>query len=136
MRCPVCGQADLVHDTRDLPYTYKGRTTSIAQVEADWCDACGESISGPGESGRVMQAMAELRRQVNESSGNQLLIRAVRKDLLRLSQREAGEIFGGGPNAFSRYERGDTEPPIALVKLFGIVQKHPELAEEVKQRVG
>lgn len=23
MKCPVCGAAELIHDTRDLPYTYK-----------------------------------------------------------------------------------------------------------------
>lgn len=133
MQCPVCGQAALVHATRDLPYSYKGQAITIAQVEADWCDACGESIFGPEESERVMQAMAEHRRQVNHASGHQTLIREVRKELLHLSQREAGELFGGGPNAFSRYERGETEPPVALVKLFGIIKTHPELAEEVRR---
>lgn len=29
MKCPVCGAAELIHDTRDLPYTYKGETTVI-----------------------------------------------------------------------------------------------------------
>lgn len=23
MKCPSCGAAELIHDTRDLPYTYK-----------------------------------------------------------------------------------------------------------------
>ncbi len=27
-------------------------------------------------------------------------------------------IFGGGVNAFSRYENGKTKPPLALVKLL------------------
>jgi HTH-type transcriptional regulator/antitoxin MqsA len=133
MLCPVCGQADLVLAIRDLPYTYKGQVITITQVEADWCDACGESITGPAESERVMQVMAKHRRQVNQAAGHQTLIREVRKGLLHLSQREAGELFGGGPNAFSRYERGETEPPVALVKLFGILRTHPELAEEVRQ---
>lgn len=132
MQCPVCGQAELVHAIRDLPYAYKGRVTTIAQVEADWCGACGESITGPTESERVIQVMAEHRRQVNQAAGHQTLIREVRKELLHLSQREAGELFGGGPNAFSRYERGETEPPVALVKLFRIIKTHPELTEEVR----
>ena len=46
---------------------------------------------------------------------NQELIRNVRKQL-HLSQREAAEPFGGGPNAFSRYERGSTEAPQPLVQ--------------------
>ena len=32
MKCPVCSAAGLVHDTRDLPYTYKGETTLIPAV--------------------------------------------------------------------------------------------------------
>ncbi len=32
MKCPVCGAAELIHDTRDLPSTYKGETTTIPAV--------------------------------------------------------------------------------------------------------
>ena len=45
MKCPVCGAAELIHDTRDLPYTYKGETTIIPAVTADFCPACDESIT-------------------------------------------------------------------------------------------
>ncbi|WP_312291388.1 type II TA system antitoxin MqsA family protein [Stutzerimonas nitrititolerans] len=131
MKCPVCGGAELVHDTRSLPFTYKGQTTEIADVTADWCDACDESLTGPAESERVMRAMNEFRQQVNAQDGNQELIRSVRKQL-RLSQREAAELFGGGPNAFSRYERGSTEAPQPLVQLFKILGRHPELIDELR----
>jgi HTH-type transcriptional regulator/antitoxin MqsA len=45
MKCPVCGAAELIHDTRDLPYTYKGEATTIPAVTADFCPACDESIT-------------------------------------------------------------------------------------------
>ena len=44
MRCPCCGAADLIHDTRDLPYVYKGQRTSIPAVTAEFCPACNEVI--------------------------------------------------------------------------------------------
>lgn len=44
MKCPVCGAAKLIHDTRDLPYTYKGETTLIAAVTGDFCPSCSEAI--------------------------------------------------------------------------------------------
>jgi HTH-type transcriptional regulator/antitoxin MqsA len=44
MKCPLCAVADLVRDTRDLPYTYKGETTLIPEVTGDFCPACGEVI--------------------------------------------------------------------------------------------
>lgn len=65
MKCPKCGAAKLVHDTRDLPYTYKGETTTIPAVEADWCPACGESVLSLAESARASQAMLEFNKRVN-----------------------------------------------------------------------
>jgi len=55
----------LIHDTRDLPYTYKGETTSITAVTGDFCLACAESILDAAESDRVMQEMREFAKQVN-----------------------------------------------------------------------
>lgn len=40
--------------------------------------------------------------------------------------------FGSGVNAFSRYENGKTEPPLALVKLLKLLDRHPELLNEVR----
>jgi HTH-type transcriptional regulator / antitoxin MqsA len=51
---------------------------------------------------------------------------------LELDQREAAEIFGGGVNAFSRYENGKTRPPLALIKLLKVLDRHPELLQEVR----
>ena len=45
--------------------------------------------------------------------------------------REAAEIFGGRANAFSRYENGKTRPPVALVKLLRLLDRHPDLLAEV-----
>ncbi|MFC5694636.1 type II toxin-antitoxin system MqsA family antitoxin [Pseudomonas sp. GCM10022186] len=60
---PGMRPADLVHDVRDVPYAYKGEITPIPQVEADWCNVCGESLTGPSESKRVMLAMNLARQQ-------------------------------------------------------------------------
>jgi HTH-type transcriptional regulator/antitoxin MqsA len=56
----------------------------------------------------------------------------VRKKLA-LDQRQAAEIFGGGVNAFSRYENGKTKPPLALVKLLKVLDSHPELLDEISE---
>jgi HTH-type transcriptional regulator / antitoxin MqsA len=69
-------------------------------------------------------------KQVNAASVDPSFISAVRKKL-ELDQREAANIFGGGANAFSRYETGKTKPPLALVKLLKILDAHPELLVEV-----
>mgnify|MGYP001573045921 FL=1 len=131
MKCPVCGAAQLIHDTRDLPYTYKGESTVIPSVTADFCPACGESITDLAETERVMREMQAFNKQVNAAIVDPAFIASVRKKL-DLGQREAGEIFGGGVNAFSRYENGKTRPPLALVKLLKVLDRHPDLLNEVR----
>ncbi|MES2771560.1 MAG: type II toxin-antitoxin system MqsA family antitoxin [Pseudomonadota bacterium] len=131
MKCPVCGAAKLIHDTRDLPYTYKGESTVIPAVTADFCPACDESITDMPETARVMREMQTFNKQVNAAIVDPAFIVNVRKKL-DLGQREAGEIFGGGVNAFSRYENGKTKPPLALVKLFKLLDRHPDLLNEIK----
>lgn len=131
MKCPVCIEAELIHDTRDLPYTYKGETTVIAAVTGDFCPSCAESILDAAESNRVMREMRAFSKQVNAAIVDPSFIANVRKKL-DLDQREAAEIFGGGINAFSRYENGKTKPPLALVKLFKLLDRHPDLLNEVR----
>ncbi len=130
-KCPVCGAAELNHDTRDLPYTYKGETTIVPAVTADFCPACDESITDLAETERVMREMQAFNKQVNAAIVDPGFIVKVRKKL-DLGQREAAEIFGGGINAFSRYENGKTKPPLALVKLFKLLERHPDLLNEVR----
>ncbi len=131
MKCPVCGAAELIHGTRDLPYTYKGETTVIAAVTGDFCPACSESILDASESNRVMRDMSAFSRQVNAAIVDPAFIVTVRKKL-NLDQRQAAEIFGGGINAFSRYENGKTKPPLALIKLLKLLDRHPDLIDEIR----
>ena len=131
IKCPVCGAAELIRDTRDLPYTYKGESTTIPAVTADFCPACDESITDLGETERVMRAMQAFNKEVNAGIVDPAFIIQVRKKL-DLGQREAAEIFGGGVNAFSRYENGKTKPPLALVKLLKLLDRHPDLLHEIK----
>ncbi len=131
MKCPVCGAAELIHDTRDVTYTYKGETTIIPAVTGDFCPACAESLLDANETDRVMREMRSFSKQVNASIVDPGFIVRVRKELA-LDQREAAEIFGGGVNAFSRYETGKTKPPLSLVKLFKVLDRHPDLLNEIR----
>jgi HTH-type transcriptional regulator/antitoxin MqsA len=130
MKCPCCGAADLIHDTRDLPYTYKGETTNIPSVVGDFCPACSEVVLNREHGNRYSELLGQFQRQVNAAYVDPGYIATIRKRL-DLDQRQAAEIFGGGINAFSRYENGKTKPPLALVKLFKLLDSHPDLLSEV-----
>ena len=131
MKCPACGAAELVADTRDVPYTYKGESTIIEAVPGDFCPACGEVVMDMATGIRHSAAMLAFNKQVNGSIVDPAFIATVRKKLA-LDQREAADIFGGGVNAFSRYETGKTKPPLALVKLLKVLDRHPDLLNEIR----
>ena len=56
-----------------------------------------------------------------------------RRKKLGLNQKQAGELFGGGGNGFSRYERGKINPPQSLVVLLQLLDHKPELLDDVVQ---
>lgn len=67
MECPSCGAAELVRDTRDMPYTYKSESTLIPAVTGNFCFACGGVVLDGAESFRVNAAMLDFNKQVNAS---------------------------------------------------------------------
>lgn len=131
MNCPNCGATNLRRSTRGLPYSYKGESIVIPKVQGCFCKACGEAVLAGPESARVSAAMLAFNKKVNAGLVDPAFIINVRRKLA-LDQRQAAEIFGGGVNAFSRYENGNIKPPVALVKLLKLLDRHPELLKEVQ----
>ena len=59
MKCLTCGGAELVRDTRDVKYTYKGESTVLPSVAGEFCPACGESVHDKEESTRINGLMLD-----------------------------------------------------------------------------
>jgi len=131
MKCPVCGATELIHDTRNVSCTYKGETTTIPAVTGEFCPACNEVVLNREHGDRYSELLGVFQRQVNAAFVDPNYVAKVRKKL-NLDQRQAAELFGGGVNAFSRYENGKTKPPLALVKLLKLLDRHPNLLDELK----
>ncbi len=131
MKCPSCGASKMVRATRDVAYVYKGESTRIPAVTGDFCSACGEILLDQEQGDRYSEWIGQFQRQVNAAYVDPSYIAKVRRKL-DLDQREAAELFGGGVNAFSRYENGKTKPPLALVKLLKLLDRHPELLGEIR----
>ena len=55
-------------------------------------------------------------------------IRNIREEL-GLSQAEAGEVIGGGPRAFTKYEAGKVNPSAAISKLLLVLEDNPGALE-------
>lgn len=128
-----CLQCDdgtfLVHEKRDLSFTYRDRTGTVPAVSGWHCPVCGECEFDDGEGKRYSAVMDAFAASVDSELAASL--RAIRKKL-GLKQADAGHLFGGGVNAFSEYERGKTRPPRATVLLLRLLDKHPELLAEIR----
>lgn len=126
--CLNCEQADMVRRKKDAVITYRGHQATVRAVDGWHCPSCGEIEFAGKEGERYAQVLEKLRLKVDAQEAAELA--RIRKKL-GLSQRRAAEIAGGGINAFSRYENGKAKPVAAVVNLFRLLDKHPELMDEI-----
>ena len=127
--CLSCGQKEMVYAVRDVPYSYKDHETVISKVKGWHCSHCGEVEFDPGEGVRFAETMKQIANEIDLLEAAE--ISRIRKKL-KLTQQEAARLTGGGPNAFSRYERGKAKPMPAVINLFKLLDKHPLLLDELK----
>lgn len=107
---------------------HAGTTATVEGLSGWRCDACGE-VEFDAESARRYASAGDalvLRERERQSQE----IRRIRRKL-GLSQVAAARLTGGGHNAFSRYERGEAAPLPAVVNLFRLLDKHPELLKDL-----
>ncbi len=129
-----CLQCDdgtaLVHERRDIEIEYRNHQDTVRDVSGWHCPVCGEIEFDAGEGVRYNAALKALAESVATEEAT--LLRTVR-GRLGLTQKAAEALTGGGHNAFSRYERGEARPMPAVVNLFRLLDKHPELLRELRQ---
>ena len=110
-----------------------GMRTQVKGLSGWRCGRCGEAEFDPQSAARYAQAGDEL--VLRARKRQQQEIRRIRHKL-GLSQRDASRLTGGGHNAFSRYERGEASPLPAVINLFRLLDKHPQLLGELRKNTG
>ena len=128
--CLNCGQGNLRHAVKDVRYEYKGRAKIVPKVAGWHCPHCHDVEFDPGEGKRFSEAIKRIASEIDAVEAADLA--RIRKKL-KLTQQEAARITGGGPNAFSRYERGKARPLSAVTNLFRLLDRHPELLNELQK---
>src|SRR5580704_13112141 len=101
-RCPHDGTL-MRWDVRPFTVTYKGQTETV-DAPGWYCDECGEGILNGAETKEIDEMYHYLKAQT-EGLLKPEEIRNIRKKL-NLTQEKAGEVIGGGPRAFQKYESG------------------------------
>jgi HTH-type transcriptional regulator/antitoxin MqsA len=129
-KCTQCEDAKGLRRFMDETFTIKhaGMAAKVEGLSGWRCGACGE-VEFDADSARRYAAAGDtlvLRERERQSKE----IRRIRRKL-GLSQVAAARLTGGGHNAFSRYERGEAAPLPAVVNLFRLLDKHPELLKDL-----
>jgi HTH-type transcriptional regulator/antitoxin MqsA len=114
-----------------MTISYKGQSATI-DMPGWYCDESGESIHTAEDTKVSDKALKELKAQV-EHVLNPYEVRRIRKYVLKLTQREAAAILGGGINAFQKYESGQTILSHAMSNLLRVLERHPEEAQKLKE---
>ncbi|MGD0843457.1 MAG: type II toxin-antitoxin system MqsA family antitoxin [Geobacteraceae bacterium] len=129
IQCMSCGYKGMVREeNRTETITHDGESLTLTGLSGWFCPSCHDGWFDDADQVRYAKAGDELIHRARERQSKEL--RRIRKKL-GLTQKEAAAIFGGGVNAFSRYERGEIEPNASTRKLLHLLDKHPELLKEV-----
>ena len=121
----------LRRDVRRFEVIYKGGSI-VVDLPGYYPDEGGKADSI--HIGNDMQAAGEALRQLKQRIDGTPAPATIRqlRTRLKLSQREAGELFKVGENAFDKYERGLIEPSGPTIQLMTLLAKHPELVDELR----
>jgi HTH-type transcriptional regulator/antitoxin MqsA len=129
-RCCLCGEGTLHDGVKTLEQEYK-QQIFVSETQGAFCDHCGDGFALPDQAEEA--AWIAFRDRVDAEEGAQLAreLAQIRKKL-KLTQMQAAQLTGGGKNAFSRYERGQAKPVAAVINLFRLLDRHPELLGELE----
>ena len=132
-QCASCGTHGMIFGRWDVTNDFEGTALTVPDVEGWRCPHCGDVEFETAEAAeRFFEQAAALQQQERIRQAGEL--KAIRKRL-KLTQRQAAELFGGGANAFSDYERGTTKPARSTVLLLHLLDQHPELLQELRNHV-
>lgn len=133
--CPVCEKGTLSTATHTLEIKHGDNVIVVPDLEHSVCDRCGEEPVLTEQIRRNQLKVADAKRKADGLlTGAE--VRSIREQL-GLTQQQACLLFGGGTNAFSKYERGDVMQSVAMDRLLKAAAFIPDVVEflEIEARV-
>jgi HTH-type transcriptional regulator/antitoxin MqsA len=115
--------APLHRDVRPLTLTYKGASITV-DMPGWYGDHSDEGVLDPEDMKISDRALNRLKART-EGLLEPEEIRRIRKKL-GLTQERAGELIGGGPRAFQKYETGDLLPSRAISSALALLDHDPK----------
>ena len=122
--CIVCDEGTLTERTYSDQFKHGTRSITVNELEGYLCNVCHIDLIFPPQIRRNHLKIVDAKRKHDGLlTGEE--IKAIRKKL-HLTQKKAAKIFGGGANAFSKYERGDIIQSEPMDKLLRVAADCPQ----------
>ncbi len=115
--------ASMQRDVRPLTLTYKGESITVDMP--GWYSEQSEEAIFTGEDMKISDRALNRLKARTEGLLEPEEIRRIRKKL-GITQEAAGEIIGGGPRAFQKYETGDLLPSRAISSALMLLDHDPK----------
>ncbi len=128
MTAPETGEV-LTRSVRPFVVSYKGESSTV-DLPGYYPAGDGDGVHVGDDMRVVDDALRTLKERI-EGIPSPATIRRVRAKL-KLSQREAGALFKVGESAFDKYERGLVEPSGPTSQLLKVLDRHPEIIDELR----
>jgi HTH-type transcriptional regulator / antitoxin MqsA len=129
--CEACGEGHLHPKTGWDDVEYKGQHGKIHH-HYSICDVCGSELADAKQLLENKREWVRFRKQVdNVPLGYQI---AEMRKRFNLTQAEAGQLFGGGPVAFCKYEHDDILPDGAMSNLLYLIINHEDTVYKLAAR--
>jgi HTH-type transcriptional regulator / antitoxin MqsA len=129
IRCPEC-RGPAVFETRTDTVEYKGHKAAV-RIPGRWCKNCGDAVLEGDALAKRERAFLELRAKVEGVLSPRQVAHI--RERLKLSQRRAGELLGGGPRAFQKYESGGQQVSVPMANLLRLLEKDPRRLAEINR---
>jgi len=123
--------APLHRDVRPLTLTYKGESVTV-EMPGWYGERPDEGVFDPADMKVSDRALNRLKARADGLLEPEEIKRIRKK--LGLTQEAAGEIIGGGPRAFQKYETGDLVPSRAVSSALALLDHDPKALAVLKER--
>ena len=130
--CASCGSPICKEETYSREIEHGGSTIVVNRLKQFKCEACAAVFADDGQS-RYNLSLIQRAKGLTPNLVLDTEVRAFR-DSICITQREASRIFGGGLNAFSKYETGEVVQSDAMDNLLWLATKFPGLVPVLATR--
>jgi len=132
--CPICDESALEAGTYTGTIEHAGQELQVSGLEYWECPTCGADPVFPDQARRNHLRFQDARRRADGLlTGDEIAVIRRRHDL---TQADAAKVFGGGANAFSKYERGDVIQSKAMDRLLRLAAEDGMVFRRLQEMAG